>query len=246
LSRLGHECLTENDPVRALTVIQQERPGLVLTDLRMPSLDGIGVLAEAKRVDPNIKVVLLTAYATVQTAVAAMRQGAMDYILKPYTSKDLEDVAQRAFRGQEQAGARVPAWNDLDRRPDLSDDVGKHTRGLMLGQSEAIREVKDLINKVAHTDANILIYGESGTGKELAACAIHDQSGRAAEPFMPVDCVALPDALLESELFGHEKGAFTGADKQRVGRFEQVEVVRRHRSLSILARCAGGGAGSRR
>ena len=186
LSRLGHECLTENDPVRALTVIQQERPGLVLTDLRMPGLDGIGVLAEAKRVDPNIKVVLLTAYATVQTAVAAMRQGAMDYILKPYTIKDLEDVAQRAFRGQEQAGARVPSWNDLDRRPDLSDGIGKYTLGLMLGQSEAIREVKGLIKKVAHTDANILIYGESGTGKELAARAIHDQSGRAAEPFVPV------------------------------------------------------------
>jgi two-component system response regulator AtoC len=220
LSRLGHECLTENDPVRALTVIQQERPGLVLTDLRMPGLDGIGVLAEAKRVDPNIKVVLLTAYATVQTAVAAMRQGAMDYILKPYTSKNLEDVAQRAFRGQEQAGARVPSWNDLDRRPDLSDGVGKHTLGLMLGQSEAILEVKELIKKVAHTDANILIYGESGTGKELAARAIHDQSGRAAEPFVPVDCVALPDALLESELFGHEKGAFTGAHAAKAGLFE--------------------------
>jgi DNA-binding NtrC family response regulator len=220
LSRLGYECLTENDPVRALTVIQQERPGLVLTDLRMPVLDGIGVLAGAKRVDPNIKVVLLTAYATVQTAVVAMRQGAMDYILKPYTSKDLEDVAQRAFRGQEQAGARVPSRNDLDRRPDLSDGVGKDTLGLMLGQSEAIREVKELIKKVAHTDANILIYGESGTGKELAARAIHDQSGRAAEPFVPVDCVALPDALLESELFGHEKGAFTGAYAAKAGLFE--------------------------
>ena len=220
LSRLGYECLTEHDPVRAVQRIQQERPGLVLTDLRMPGLDGIGVLAEAKRVDPNIKVVLLTAYATVQTAVAAMRQGAMDYILKPYTSKDLEDAAQRAFRGQEQAGARVPSWNDLDRRPDLSDGVGKQTLGLMLGQSEAIREVKDLIEKVAHTDANILMYGESGTGKELAARAIHDHSGRAAEPFVPVDCVALPDALLESELFGHEKGAFTGAHAAKAGLFE--------------------------
>lgn len=220
LSRLGNECLTENDPVRAVQRIQQERPGLVLTDLRMPGLDGIGVLAEAKRVDPNIKVVLLTAYATVQTAVAAMRQGAMDYVLKPYTSKDLEDVVQRAFTGQEQAGMYLPSLNGLDRRPDLSDGAGKQTLGLMLGQSEGIREVKELIKKVAHTDANILIYGESGTGKELAARAIHDQSKRAAEPFVPVDCVALPDTLLESELFGHEKGAFTGAHAAKVGLFE--------------------------
>ena len=104
LSRLGHECLTENDPIRALTVIQQERPGLVLTDLRMPGLSGIDVLNATKRLDPTIKVVLMTAFATVETAVCSMRQGALDYILKPYTSKDLEEVARRAFEvgeGQE-------------------------------------------------------------------------------------------------------------------------------------------------
>ncbi|MDP3598831.1 MAG: response regulator, partial [Nitrospirota bacterium] len=97
LSRLGHECLTEHDPVRALNVVQQERPGLVLTDLRMPGLSGIDVLNATKRFDPTIKVVLMTAFATVQTAVSSMRQGALDYILKPYTSRDLEDVAHRAF-----------------------------------------------------------------------------------------------------------------------------------------------------
>ena len=111
LSRLGHDCLTENDPVRAVQRIQLERPELVFTDLRMPGLDGMGVLAEVKRVDPTIKVVLLTAYATVQTAVESMRQGALDYILKPYTSKDLEEVTRRAFGESGQAGERRPhSW----------------------------------------------------------------------------------------------------------------------------------------
>ena len=208
LSRLGYECLTEHDPIRAVQRIQQERPGLVLTDLRMPGLDGIGVLAEAKRVDPTIKVVLLTAYATVQTAVAAMRQGAMDYILKPYTSKDLEEVAHRAF--------------EESPRQSLSPVLAraKHPLRQIVGKSSAIQAVLSLVNKVARTDANILIYGESGTGKELVARAIHDHSQRANKPFVPVDCVSMPDALLESELFGHERGAFTGAHAAKSGLFE--------------------------
>jgi DNA-binding NtrC family response regulator len=216
LSRLGYDCLTEHDPVRAVQRIQQERPDLVLTDLRMPGLDGIGVLVEAKRFDPRINVVLMTAYATVQTAVASMRYGALDYILKPYTSKDLEDVAKRAF---EQAVSMHPG-QDLseDARPAVA--VGKGAIGAVIGNSPAIRGVKDLIKKVARTDANILIYGESGTGKELVARAIHDESDRTGHPFVPIDCVALPDALLESELFGHEKGAFSGAHAAKAGLFE--------------------------
>ncbi|ULA65230.1 MAG: Regulatory protein AtoC [Nitrospira sp.] len=206
LSRLGYDCSTEHDPVRAVQRIQQERPGLVLTDLRMPGLDGIGVLVEAKRVDPKINVVLLTAYATVQTAVDSMRYGALDYVLKPYTSKNLEAVAKRAF---EQAGSvELP----------VSGSTSAIAR--ILGRSRAIQEVRDLIKKVARTDANILIYGESGTGKELVARAIHDASERIGRPFIPLDCVAMPDTLLESELFGHEKGAFTGAHAAKAGLFE--------------------------
>ncbi len=222
LSRLGHECLTENDPVRAVQRIQEERPELVLTDLRMPGLDGMGVLAQTKKVDPAIKVVLLTAYATVQTAVESMRLGALDYILKPYTSKDLEEITRRAFGESEENGERVSGWEELDRQPVSGEEENK-AAGLILGQSRTILEVKDLIAKVAKTDANILIYGESGTGKELAARAIHDQSERAGRPFVPVDCVALPDTLLESELFGHEKGAFTGAHAAKPGLFEVAD-----------------------
>lgn len=208
LSRLGHECLTEHDPVRALTVIQQERPGLVLTDLRMPGLSGIDVLNATKRLDPTIKVVLMTAFATVQTAVDSMRQGALDYILKPYTSKDLEEVAHRAF--EEVARRDLP--------PALA--RAKHPLRQIVGKSAAIQAVLSLVNKVARTDANILIYGESGTGKELVARAIHHHSQRASKPFVPVDCVSMPDALLESELFGHERGAFTGAHTAKAGLFE--------------------------
>ncbi|HEX2056014.1 MAG TPA: sigma-54 dependent transcriptional regulator [Nitrospiraceae bacterium] len=221
LSRLGHDCATEHDPIRAMERIHQDRPDLVLTDLRMPGLDGMGLLAEVKRVDPTIKVVLLTAYATLQTAVESMRQGALDYILKPYTSKDLEEVTRRAFGEPAQRGGQVPVGGTLVRQPPY--DSAMKANDLILGQSRAILEVKELIAKVARTDANILIYGESGTGKELAARAIHDQSERAAQPFLPVDCVAMPDALLESELFGHEKGAFTGAHVAKPGLFEVAD-----------------------
>lgn len=220
LGRLGHRCLTEHDPLRALNVMQAERPELVLTDLRMPGLDGIGVLNAAKELDPNIKVVLLTAYATVQTAVTSLRQGALDYILKPYTSTDLENVTRRAFA--EKAGG-----GDISGRPTIATELqaaaslADHPSGRdLLGGSRAIRDVLALINRVAATDANILIYGESGTGKELVARAIHQRSQRAAQPFVPVDCASLPDALLESELFGHEKGAFTGAYAAKPGLFE--------------------------
>jgi len=220
LRRLGHDCLTEHDPVRAVRRIETERPALVLTDLRMPGLDGLTVLSETKRVDPNIQVVLLTAYATVQTAVESLRQGALDYILKPFTSQDLADVTRRAFGRQPPAETPAFAGNHLDRQSRPSDNVEPHGVGLMLGKSDAILAVKAFIKKVASTDANILMYGESGTGKELAARAIHDHSGRTAQPFVPVDCVALPDTLLESELFGHEKGAFTGAHAAKAGLFE--------------------------
>lgn len=222
LSRLGYDCLTEHDPVRAVQRIRQERPELVFTDLRMPGLDGISVLVEAKRVDPKINVVLMTAYATVQTAVASMRYGALDYVLKPYSSKNLEDVAKRAFEPLGQPRAGSPSFAGLDRPEAAVDAVRKSGIGFILGNSPAICEVKDLVRKVARTDANILIYGESGTGKELVARAIHDESDRASQPFVPLDCVALPDSLLESELFGHEKGAFTGAHAAKIGLFEMA------------------------
>ncbi|MEY4529149.1 MAG: hypothetical protein RL768_2868 [Nitrospirota bacterium] len=234
LSRLGYDCSTEHDPLRAVQRIQAERPELVLTDLRMPGLDGIGLLVEAKRVDPKINVVLMTAYATVQTAVASMRYGALDYVLKPYTSQNLEAVAKRAFEQAGSASANALSWTGLEGPAAFPD--GGSTSGIarILGRSQAIQDVKDLIRKVARTDANILIYGESGTGKELVARAIHDESERTRQPFIPLDCVAMPDTLLESELFGHEKGAFTGAHAAKAGLFEVA-----HRGTVFLDEVSG-------
>lgn len=234
LSRLGYDCATEHDPLRAVERIRHERPELVLTDLRMPGLDGIGLLVEAKRVDPKINVVLMTAYATVQTAVASMRYGALDYVLKPYTSQNLEAVAKRAFEPAGPVSAAALSWDGPDEPAVFSDSGSSSAISRILGRSQAIQGVKDLIKKVARTDANILIYGESGTGKELVARAIHDESERTRQPFIPLDCVAMPDTLLESELFGHEKGAFTGAHAAKAGLFEVA-----HRGTVFLDEVSG-------
>lgn len=223
LTRLQYECLVEHDSSRAIDVLRREQPGLVLTDLRMPGLDGIDVLNAAKQLDPDVQVVLLTAYSSVQTAVTSMRQGAFDYLTKPFSSAQLEEVTRRAF-GE---SLDSPIGTDSERRPVKklgpvlpSEDVSQNR---MIGESDAMRRVGDLIRRVAPTAANVLIYGESGTGKELAARAIHRCSSRAGGAFVPVDCAALPDTLLESELFGHERGAFTGAHTSKPGLFEIAE-----------------------
>ena len=217
LSRLQYECLIECDPLRAVDVLERERPGLVLTDLRMPGLDGIGVLNAAKQLDPGVQVVLLTAYSSVQTAVTSMRQGAFDYLTKPFSSAQLEEVTRRAF------GESLESATGTDSERSPLKKVPPSQQALIIGESEAMRRVGDLIRRVAPTQANVLVYGESGTGKELAARAIHANSGRAHQAFVPVDCAALPDTLLESELFGHERGAFTGAHVSKPGLFEIAE-----------------------
>lgn len=227
LSRLHYACVTERDARKAIQVMERERPGLVLTDLRMPGLDGLGVLTAVKEVDPEVRVVLLTAYATVETAVSSMRQGAFDYLSKPFTSAELEQVVRRAFGDDgrpdecnpDLTARQAAGLRDAEAPP----KVPQHPDPI-LGASRAMRDVFELVRKVARTNANILIYGESGTGKERIARAIHQQSPRARRPFVPVDCVSLPDGLLESELFGHEKGAFTGAYSSKPGLFEMARA----------------------
>ncbi|MBL8036545.1 MAG: sigma-54-dependent Fis family transcriptional regulator [Nitrospira sp.] len=219
LSRVSYDCLVTADPADALDMIERERPGLVMTDLRMPKLDGIEVLAAAKRMDPAVLVVLLTAHATVDTAVTAMRYGAFDYITKPFTSDELVQVARRAFESMPVSSiATRPALTMERSSASLLEEAP-----LLVGNSVAMREVLTMINKVAPTDSNILVYGESGTGKEMIARLIHESSLRAQCPFIPVDCVSLQDSLLETELFGHEKGAFTGAHVSKVGLFEAAD-----------------------
>ncbi len=220
LSRGPYDCLTECNSSRALDVIQRERPGLILTDLRMPDLDGIEVLAAAKRFDPSVQVVLLTAHATVQTAVTSMRYGAFDYITKPFTSTDLLQVARRAFGEDGEGASTAQSASEVPASFDPSRSGKRMGLSRVIGESPAMKSVFSLVEKVAPTHSNVLVYGESGTGKELVARAIHDASLRADRPFIPVDCVSLPDTLLESELFGHEKGAFTGAHVSKPGLFE--------------------------
>jgi DNA-binding NtrC family response regulator len=215
LGRDDYACVTATDGERALALLESERPEIVLTDLKMPRVDGMQVLTRALELDPDVVVIMITGHGSVESAVEAMRAGAFDYLLKPLPSNDVlrlavERAAERRRLIEENRRFREP----LAPRAGFDDVVGK---------SPAMLAVFDLVQKAARSEANILIQGESGTGKELIARAIHAQSARAAEVFVPVDCAALPNALLESELFGHERGAFTGADRTKPGMIEVAD-----------------------
>ena len=187
---------------------------LVLSDCRMPGMSGPDLLRKIKAVNPEIPLILMTAYGTVETAVQAMKDGAADYLTKPL---DLEELLVRVGRVTEQARLRSEV-RELQRQL-----VERHRLEGIIGESGRMQEVLALVTRVAPSDATVLIRGESGTGKELIARAIHFNSRRAAGPLVSLNCAALPEQLLESELFGHERGAFTGAVAQRKGRFEQAD-----------------------
>ena len=187
---------------------------IVLTDLAMPDMDGIEVLKKIKQQNPQIDVVVMTSYGTVTNAVDAMKLGASDYITKPFKRDELIVVIEKILQMQRLEG-------EVDR---LRSELGeKYTFGNIIGESAKIKKIFEIISNVSNTEANILIQGETGTGKELVARAIHYNSARKNYPFVKVDCAALTETLLESELFGHEKGAFTGAIKDRIGRFRTAD-----------------------
>ncbi len=202
-----YECLIEPDPQRALDAIEREHPKVLVTDLRMPGLDGIELLKAAKRIDPAIKVVLLTAYASIQTAVASMRHGAFDYLAKPFTGKELRSVIRRALG--EKSGDTVTPEPRPPRRSSLTRETSDAEPALS-GQSSMIRAVRAVIERVADTEANVLLFGESGTGKESIARVIHAGSPRRAQRFVPVDCLASDEALVEAELFGADPSQSRG------------------------------------
>jgi DNA-binding NtrC family response regulator len=184
---------------------------IVITDLKMPGKDGISVLEAVKKKSPGTEVILMTAYATAQTAVEAMQKGAYDYLIKPFDMIELKQKVKQILEKKKLATENV---NLKDRLRD------KFSIDNIIGQSESMTKVYQMVEKVAPRNATVLIRGESGTGKELIAQAIHQKSLMAEGPFIGVNCAALTETLLESELFGHEKGAFTGADRQKLGRFE--------------------------
>ena len=211
LRRAGHRCLTATDPLRAAALLESERPDLLLTDLKMPGLDGLALLRRAHELDPALPVVVITAFATIESAVAAIKEGAFDYLPKNFSVDQLLLVVERALR------QRRLAMENRNLREQLQTTFALEN---VIGRSPAMAHVFELVKKAARSEANILVLGESGTGKELIARAVHANSPRAAQAFVPVDCASLPENLLESELFGHEKGAFTGAVRAKPGLME--------------------------
>jgi DNA-binding NtrC family response regulator len=198
----------------ALEVFAAEDVAVTLTDIRMSGMDGLALLDRVKDIDPEALVVVMTAFSSVDSAVAALRKGAYDYITKPFVNEDLLQSVKNALRQRELFRENRALRRELDRRYSFSE---------IIGTSESLQRVFRLVEKVAATNTNILVYGESGTGKELVARAIHHNSPRADRPFVAINCGALPETLLESELFGHTKGAFTGATQSRAGLFRSAE-----------------------
>ena len=214
LRKQGHEVFLAGSGAEALARVRETRVDLVLSDFRMPGMSGIELLRAVKAVNPEIPFILVTAYGTVEAAVQAMQEGAADYLTKPL---DLEELLLRIGRVSEQVRLQS-AVRDLQAHL-----VERHRLEGIIGESGRMQEVLALVRQVAPSDATVLIRGESGTGKELIARAIHFNSPRAGGPLVTLNCAALPEQLLESELFGHEKGAFTGAVAQRKGRFELAD-----------------------
>jgi two-component system response regulator AtoC len=205
------EILLERQSARAAERVATESLDLLITDIRMPAVGGIDLLRLGREHDPNLSVLMLTAYPTVETAVEAMRLGAADYIVKPFQPEDLLALVRRILESK-----RLHDENRLLRR-----QVERpFAFGELVGRGVAMREVFDTIQRVADIDVDVLIRGETGTGKELVARAIHQRSRRNSSPFVPVDCGAIPNELMESELFGHERGAFTGAHTRNLGLLE--------------------------
>lgn len=206
----GHEVAEAEDGQKALELLEEQVFDLMITDYRMPNIDGLELLRQVRLRNPDIAVIMVTAFGTVEGAVHAMRLGAYDYIQKPFSLEELEIKAAKALEHRR----LTSRLNEMVRR----DLVNKFDN--IVGESPAMKRIFEVVAKVAPSNATILILGETGTGKELIAESIHRNSNRSNGPFIKVNCAALPENLLESELFGHERGAFTGADRQRVGRFE--------------------------
>ncbi|TKD12046.1 sigma-54-dependent transcriptional regulator [Polyangium fumosum] len=215
LGRDGYEVHTAEDGEEALAFLKEHHIDLVITDLRMPKVDGMDLLRAAMRDDPTRPVVMLTAHGTVDNAVEALKTGAFDYITKPFDQHEVRLVVRKALRTRDLASADA----SRDVAVSASPREGSARFGI-IGESQPIHDLYAIIERVSDTPTTVLITGESGTGKELVARALHENSGRRDRPFIKVNCAAIPKDLMESELFGYERGAFTGAVASKPGRFE--------------------------
>lgn len=227
LRRAGFEVATADRAAAAIERIAKKRPDVVITDLKMPGMTGIELLEQIREIDDELPVVLMTAFGTIETAVEAMRLGAFDYITKPFEGDELIITIKRAVAHarlvRENALLRMGATPPTDNGSAVPAANGAAGRHRLIGESEAMTRVHKQVEAVAGSQGTVLISGESGSGKEVVARAIHESSTRAGGPFLAVNCAALSESLLESELFGHERGAFTGAEKTRKGRFELAD-----------------------
>jgi DNA-binding NtrC family response regulator len=214
LEDLGYRAIAADNAATALTLLEQEEIALVLTDLRLPGMDGRALMREVRRRWPEIPVVMITAFAAVRDAVELVKEGAFDYIAKPFEIEDVAATIGRALRLSEVVRDNERLRSELE---------GRYSFENLIGNSMPFRRVIEQVTEVCETRATVLLNGESGTGKEVVARAIHFNSPRRKRPFVAVNCAAIPEGLLESELFGHVKGAFTGALASRVGRFAAAD-----------------------
>ncbi|KPJ60409.1 MAG: hypothetical protein AMJ46_06530 [Latescibacteria bacterium DG_63] len=210
----GYNVVAVEDGPRALEKVKAEEWDVLIVDLKMPGMDGIEVMREVKKLNKEIPVIIMTAYATVDTAVRAMKEGAYDYIVKPFNPEEIGLTIRKIVNQQRLIRENIYLRQELRRQFQFKDIITKNPK---------MQKVLELVRSVAKTASTVLIEGESGTGKELIARAIHSCSARRKNPFVAVSCAALPETLLETELFGHEKGAFTGAIASKKGRFELAD-----------------------
>lgn len=208
LTEAGYRAIAASDAEEALNYFTAESPALTISDINIGKVDGLELLDQIKQVDPNAIVVMITAYSSVETAVAALRKGAFDYITKPFINEDLLQTVKNALRQSELFSENHYLRRELKERYNFDN---------IIGRSDALMGIFRLVEKIAGTGSSVLIQGESGTGKELIARAIHYNSNRTSGPFIAINCGALPENLLESELFGYAKGAFTGAIGNKIG-----------------------------
>jgi two-component system response regulator AtoC len=209
LARDGYDVMIAEDGEQGLSMLREHHIDMVITDLKMPKVDGMTLLKEALREDPDLPVVMITAHGTVDTAVEALKSGAFDYLTKPFDKDEVRQIVAKALKTKELSGAEASATRGAT-----------GARFGIIGGSPGITELYNVLERVADTPTTVLITGESGTGKELVARALHDHSSRKDKPFIKVNCAAIPKELIESELFGYERGAFTGAVSSKPGRFE--------------------------
>ncbi len=211
LSRSGYKIVAVSNGKDGISLIKKQPFDLIITDLKMEPIDGIEVLKKAQQISPETPVIIITAYATIDTAISTLKSGAVDYLIKPFSAEAIEIAVKRALER-----VHIKAENKF-LRSELQSYIGPAE---MIGSSKAMEELRKNILKVANSRSTVLIRGETGVGKELVARAIHYSSPRRNKPFIKVNCAALSSGILESELFGHEKGAFTGAYERKLGRFE--------------------------